>query len=67
LKEEDGYDPWVIQDAEGKFYLWDECDGGLYRVTENWTSGLDTIEDIVDTITNNLPWVRDDAVQVFTE
>lgn len=67
LKEEDGEDPWILQDAEGMFYLWDPWTSSLYRVTENWTKGpgLKTIEDVVDNILTNLIWVEDDLVRVF--
>lgn len=67
LKEEDDEDPWILYDANGMLYLWDELDGRLSRVRDHWVQGsdLDSVESKVDNIICNVTWVEDDAVRIF--
>jgi len=60
-------DQYILQDANGLYYLWDLWDGHLLRVTDKWTKGDDLIEveDVVDNILCNLFWVEQDTVKVF--
>jgi hypothetical protein len=43
---------YLLRDKEGTFYIWDEWDGLLLRVDEEWTiaDDLDSVEKVVDNI-----------------
>ncbi|KAF1911803.1 hypothetical protein BDU57DRAFT_551852 [Ampelomyces quisqualis] len=64
VREKDS-DTFILQDAKKQFYLWDAWEGELLRVTDDWTAGFESNEQVVENLIVYMSGVERDAVPIY--
>ncbi|KAF1840928.1 uncharacterized protein K460DRAFT_370905 [Cucurbitaria berberidis CBS 394.84] len=63
--KEDDSDKFILRDAKGRYYIWDAWDGYLRRVTDIWTQGFDSQEQVIENLLIYLSWVEEEADVIY--